>query len=452
MIALLMTLAFVAEYFIGSGAGVLAASALVILPTDDEETKKAKTALIEAKNAAVTEAKDLLAKAIKADSEEFKSAIETILSKAFEGLTVKQDDKDVLIVDAFKSMQAQFDKLATDFNEQKHDKNVLGKETSLKTAFATIVPEITKDLSKFAGNSNPFRSVMSMKAVGDITFGNFGTGAYESITTQTLPGVERDLPLNDFWFRNILPNATTQSEIIRFLRYTGGEGGAAIWDERANPLVAKPEVDMDFVLETEEVIWIAATARTHRGMLMDAPFLNSFIPQELVYGELGILVAENAYIWDKLVDNSTVYDNGSSLTVPVERIYDAAFGQLKDYRRMPTHILLNHRDELEFIAFNKADGSGEYDLPNGTVTVVNGRLYINGVRVIGVPEVPRGKFMVLDNRVTTFFSRLSPDVQISGEDRDNFIKNLVTFRAEERIATIVKNVRGVIYGDLEAGS
>lgn len=397
---------------------------------------------------------EALVQEVKSGLEGFKtSANQTIADQktAIEALTAKMTEIEKLggVSVELETLKKDFNTLVADLNEK--DKQPKGDESvTLKKAFSGIVKDMQEELKGFTKNTNAFSKTFQMKAVGDITFGNFGAGSYEALTTQTLPGFERDLPLQDFWFRNILPVASTESEVIRFLRYDGGEGAAAIWDERANPLEAKPQIDLDFSLESEDVIWIAGTARTHRGMLMDAPFLNTFIPQELVYGDRGILVAENQYIWSKLVANSTAYDNGSSLTVPVERIYDAAFGQLKDYRRMPTHILMNHRDELKYIAFNKATGSGEYNLPEGTVTVVNGKLYINGVRVIGVPDIPVGKFMVLDSRATTFFSRLSPEVQTSAEDRDNFIKNLITFRAEERAAMIVKNIKGVIYGDLLA--
>ena len=392
--------------------------------------------------AGLAEVKSKVETATKETASQFEAKMAEVQSKLDEAKSAGVDKETI------EKMQEHLDSL--DIKMQKVGKNGGSEDMSLKDAFATISGDISKSLGPEAKSQSDIKAKFEMKAVGNISFGNFLNGSYGLLNTQTLPGVERVTPLQDFWFRNIFPTAQTDSEVIQFLKYVGGEGAAAIWDERAETLVEKPLVDLDFDKASENVVWIAALANAHRGMLMDAPFLNSFVPQELVYGERGLLVAENAYIWAKLVANSTAYSG--SLTNPLERVYDAAFGQLKDYRRAASHILMNNRDELKYIAFNKASGSGEYDLPIGSVTVVNGKLQINGVTVLGTPDIPVGKFMAIDNRVGTFFNRLSPEVEVSNQHKDNFSKNMVTFRAEERVALMVKNNKGVIYGDLNASA
>lgn len=344
-----------------------------------------------------------------------------------------------------EKMQTQLDEMSVKMNQKTVE--VTAEEVSFKAAFSNVAKEIVEKYGEEAKKTSDFKGSFEMKAAGNISFNNFGTGAYGMITTETLPGVYNAVPTPSFWLRSIFPNSSTTSETIQYLKYTGGEGAAAIWDEKAETLVEKPLVDADFVKASESVVWIAGIAHTHRGMLMDAPFLNTFIPQQLVYGDRGIMVAENAYIWAKIVANSTAY-NGTK-TIPVERIYDAAFGQLPTSYFNCTHILMNHRDVINAIAFNKAVGSGEYDLPAGTVTVVNGQLNINGVQVIASPVIAQGKFVALDNKVATFYNRMSPEVQMSGEHDKNFTKNMVTFRAEERVALAVYNSAGIIYGDLQ---
>lgn len=346
-----------------------------------------------------------------------------------------------------EKMQEQLD--ALDIKMQKLNKGTSNEVVSFDAVFAGMADEIVEGVGNESKTATSFKKRFETKAVGNISFPNFANASYGMITTQTLPGIVQAPVTWELYFRNIFPNAQTDSGTIQYLKYTGGEGAAAIWDEKAETLLEKPLVDTDFDKASENVVWIAALANTHRGMLMDAPFLRSFVPNELVYGSRGLFAAENAYIWAKIVANSTAY-NGTA-TVPVERLYDAAFGQLGDNRFSATHILLNHRDMINLIAFNKATGSGEYDLPIGTVVVNNGRLFINGVQVIGSPDVPAGKFAAIDNRVGTFFNRMSPEVEVSTEHKDNFSKNLVTFRAEERVALMITNNAGIIYGDLEAG-
>src|SRR5690606_19149853 len=222
----------------------------------------------------------------------------------------------------------------------------------------------------------------------------------------------------------------------------------AVWDETATPLADKPEVDFDFELVTETVDWIAGYTRIHRSMLDDVDFLRSYIPNQLIYGDRGLFVAENALIYSALSNAATAYDGTAS--VPVERVLDAAFGQLVDSYMSPTHILLNNRDFLNLIRFNKAGGSDEYDLPGGSITQVGGQYYLDGVPVLAVPSVSAGEFIVLDNRHTQFVSRMAPEIQWSDEDRDNFVKNLVTVRAEERAAVLILNEAAIISGTLEA--
>lgn len=444
---LMVAVAVAIEFVFGNGTGVITASAfLTIADTDTDEVKKAKQALIAAKDAAVSEAKSLLEKAIKPDSTEFKSAIEAILKASLAEITVKHGDKDMLLAEAFKSMQSQFDALAMKFNES-GSIGGNGKVVSFHDAFAKAVEEGEQTLKAIASGKADQKTGRPGGSIElkDMSFSNFGTGAYEAITTETRQGVYQS-PFNPVWLRNIVPNGSTSSEVIQYLRENGGSGAADVWDGRATPLENKPEVQFNFSLVSENVEWIAAITRLPRQMLMDASFLNTYIPNQLLYGRRGILVAENDLIYSALTDpaNSTAYDGTN--TNPVEIIYDAALGQIRDNYFAATHILMNNRDVVNLIALNKASTAGVYDLPPGLSAVINGQLTIGGIPVVGLPQVPQGEFVVFDNRATQFVSRLSPEVRFFEEDRDNVPKNLITVRAEERAAFLVFDSLAVITG------
>src|SRR5690606_40682816 len=82
----------------------------------------------------------------------------------------------------------------------------------------------------------------------------------------------------------------------------------------------------------------------------------------------------------------------------------------------------------------------------GTVSVIGNQLVLGGVPVLGVPNIEAGEFVVLDRNATEFVSRMSPEVRFFEQDRDNVPKNLVTVRAEERVATLVYDENAVVTG------
>lgn len=349
---------------------------------------------------------------------------------------------------AIKQLEKDLDELNIKFQE-------VGKApkapVSFKSALGDALEEGKSDLVGMAKNKKTRNLSLDIKDVGDMTFSNFGTGAYAAVTTETRPTLYQS-PFSPLWLRNILPNATTDSAAIQYLRANGGEGAVAAWDETPTGSPAevpdKPQVDFDFELVTDTVDWIAGWTRIPRSMLEDVAWLRGYLSQQLIYGPQGLFVAENGVIMDALDNNSVVYDGSN--TALIEQVYDAAFGQLRDFYFSPTHILANHRDVVNEIMLNKASGSGEYDLPVGTVLIVDGQLTVGGVPVIGVPNIPRGEFFVLDNTQTQFVSRMSPELRFFEEDRDNVIKNLITARVEERAAVLIFNENAVIKGTVSS--
>ncbi|BBK35113.1 hypothetical protein STAQ_01910 [Allostella sp. ATCC 35155] len=73
---------------------------------------------------------------------------------------------------------------------------------------------------------------------------------------------------------------------------------------------------------------------------------------------------------------------------------------------------------------------------------------------MATPAIPEDDFLTGAFRLgAQLFAREGADVQISTEDRDNFIKNMVTIRAEERLALGVYRPEAFIHGEFQsAGS
>ncbi len=61
----------------------------------------------------------------------------------------------------------------------------------------------------------------------------------------------------------------------------------------------------------------------------------------------------------------------------------------------------------------------------------------------------QGKFLIGAFRdAAQIFDRMDAEVLVSSEDRDNFVRNMLTIRAEERLAFIVKRPQAFVYGTL----
>src|SRR5690606_10268662 len=74
-----------------------------------------------------------------------------------------------------------------------------------------------------------------------------------------------------------------------------------------------------------------------------------------------------------------------------------------------------------------------------------------GLPVVWTNSMQQGEFVVgaLDT-ATMIYDRMEPEVLASDQDRDNFIKNMITIRAEHRLAFAVKRPAAIITGDFDA--
>lgn len=322
-----------------------------------------------------------------------------------------------------------------------------GKKISFKSAVKDAMHSKADSFKSLAGMTSGGEVKVSMKAATDenLDMSNFADDSYANLVTE-----QRGLyqgPFAPLWLRTLLPNATTTKAAIRYPRYLGtGDGAAGAWDgSPAIPnLTPKPGVNFDFDDITQNLVTIAGITRFKREMADDLSWLVPFISQQLITGDRGLFVAENAQIMTALDSASTDYDG--DLTLLIEQIYEAAFGQLKDYYMNPSFIIMNSRDVITEIALNKASTSGLYNLPTGTVVAVNGVLTIGGLPVVPLPTsvVPKGTAYVVDRNQTQFVSRMSPELRFFEQDRDNVELNLITARAEERVATLIFNTKAII--------
>ncbi len=214
----------------------------------------------------------------------------------------------------------------------------------------------------------------------------------------------------------------------------------------------KPQSEIQFEDATATARTIAHWMRTSVQVLDDAPMLRSIIDQKLRYGLA--LVEEQ-----QLLNGS---GSGQNLTglVTAATAYSAAFtppatATMIDTLRLaalqvalaeyPANgIVLNPTDWAYIELLKDADGRFLIGNPQGSLQPSLWGLPIVPTQSMGVDKFLVGAF----DLAAQIFDRQDATVDVSTEDQDNFVKNKVTIRAEERLALAIYRPQAIVYGDL----
>lgn len=287
-----------------------------------------------------------------------------------------------------------------------------------------------------------------VKAVGDMSISaNFpnATALYQDVRT---PMIES--PYNRVYLSDILPNSTSSGTQVVYPKENGGEGGVASWTDYSQN---KAQVDFDITSVTTPFVWGAGWVVIQRDMLDDIPFMTSYLQSRLL---ISLKKWENDFIINGagtvggFEDVASPY-NGN-MTAPVDRIIDAAYGQIVDATNefyYPTHAIVRSRDMVTKIGLNKASGSGEYDLPqNSVVFRPDGTVGIGNLTVVGTTAMAQDTFYAIDAKATQFIRRIQPELRLF-EDATLAKKNQVMFRIEERATLVVFNNAAIVKGVLQ---
>ena len=402
-----------------------------------EDLEKAKAEALESvKKTAEEAAKGETAKAVKVLNDKIaemeKELKSTTTAEAVEALKAEFEDK--------------LNKLSADVKKQGQ---ISEKRVSPVAGIDMIKKSLEASIKDNAEALRKYKSGTMDLAVKAITPASFDVDDYPSLTTQLQP-VYRN-PYSPVYLRNIFPNISTSGSNVTIWKQGAVTGAAAIWERGTvtpgGTDADKPEVTPTWAKEVVSVDWIAGITHIQREVLDDVDFMATEIPYALIYGSKGILAAENKMIMDYIAANNVDYATPAGATAPansLETVLAAAFGQLGDSYMAPTHILINNWDYLNYMAFNKASGSGEYDYPSLNVQFVNNQLYINNLQAVPVPSLTPGTAYVIAADHSRFISRMGIQTAISQEHSDNFTKNMVTYRAEVRSGFFTYNDNSII--------
>ena len=263
------------------------------------------------------------------------------------------------------------------------------------------------------------------------------------------PGIVQVVPNRGLVIRDLLAPGRTSSSAIEWVRETVFTNSAASVAE--NPANPKPQSDIQFDLQNTPVRTLAHFVLASKQIMADAPMLQSYIDTRLRYGLS--YVEDNQLLngtgagtdLNGLMNNSTVFADPDTITVPEATRLDVirlAMLQATLALFPATGHILNPADWAA-IELTK-DSQGRYIWAN-PAGIVGPTMW--GLPVAESLAMPQGDFMTgAFKYAAQIFDREDATVLVSTEDRDNFVKNMVTILCEERLALAVYRPQALIKG------
>ncbi|KQY31797.1 phage major capsid protein [Rhizobium sp. Root483D2] len=380
-----------------------------LVRVSDEFTKKAEEAMKEVKNAGKL-------------SEETKGAVDqlAVTQTALNGT-----------VEELKARLGEVEQKAVRRTSQGTDENKSVGQQLIENAG---LKDFAKGIQAGKRFSAPVKNALISTGVA--------TGVVEP---QRLAGIDT-LPKQRLFIRDLIAPGETEQPAIFWVQQTGFTNGAAVVAENTK----KPESTMTFETKITPVTTIAHLFKASKQILDDFKQLRSTVDVEMRYG---LKFAEEGEI---------LFGSGGGAhlqgIVPQAQAYNPAFSvdqqtKIDDLRlamlqtqlaRLPATGIVLHFIDWAGIELTK-DANGQYILAN-PLRLASPTLWGLPVVATETPEF-EGEFLVgAFATAAQIFDREDANVVISTENNDDFEKNMVTIRCEERLALAVKRPEAFVTG------
>ena len=304
-----------------------------------------------------------------------------------------------------------------------------------------------ENFKAFAGQTSP-RGRVDMTVNAAITSLTTDTaGAAGDLVEKTrLPGVVA-LPQRRMTVRDLIATGQMDGSTLEYVKETGFTNNAGMVSET----VKKPESTLKFDLVTTSARVIAHYMKASRQILSDASQLASIIDNRLRYGlaykeEQQLLTGDGTGqnllgIIPQATAFSAPFDPAGTETVIDSLRLALLQSELAEFAS--TGIVLNPTDwaRIELLK----DTTGRYIIgnPQGTLAPTLWGRPVVATQAISVDKFLCGAFQ----QGAQVFDRWQARVEVATENEDDFVKNMVTILAEERLALAVYRPEAFVYGD-----
>ncbi|WP_076071739.1 phage major capsid protein [Sphingomonas montana] len=296
------------------------------------------------------------------------------------------------------------------------------------------------------GNITQGRSItVEMKAITSLSTNADGS-AGALYRAERVAGMLTTPPTRQLRIRDLLAPGSTASSQVEYPQESGFTNSADMVPEGG----LKPESSLKYTTKTASVRKIAHWMRASTEILADAPALRSMIDVRLRYG---LAFKEDAQLLNgNGVGNNLLGINAVAVPYVLPTGATAPVQQLDKLRMAILQVALAEYPASGFV-LNPIDAANMEVLKDAA----NGYLISNpteapGLRIWGLPAVETqsqatGRFTTgAWNMAAQIFDRMQAAVTVSSEDRDNFVMNLVTILAEERLALAIYRPEAFVYG------
>jgi len=329
-----------------------------------------------------------------------------------------------------KEAKAAFGKLSANA-EKKVASSYADHVNTIKSEIGAAIEKGWNEIKAAArSNGKGFAADIDLKAVGVMTIANNLTGSvYTSYVDN--PALRSFVNPHLRSVFNIIPVSTGS---VSFPRGNSpvGEGSFGKQTEGS----AKPQVDYDVTVVNTALSFIAGYAKVSRQMIDDLPFLQAYLQQSLIED---FQKAEDTYYLNAIASSATAGSSSGANTAEKFIDYVAQLGALN---WTPNLALTTHAGWASLLKTKPAD----YSVPGGMVIDNNGNVRIVGVPVIPHSLVTASKIYVMDTTKFAIAQQSGLAVRSTEFDQDDFIKNLITFRAEARCELLQFQPSAAIYG------
>ena len=257
--------------------------------------------------------------------------------------------------------------------------------------------------------------------------------------------------------RDILPVSPTDSNLVEFTRENAFTNNAGPQRDTASPLAAienvtKPESAITFTLATVPVVTLAHWIPLSKQVVADSPMLMSYVNGRLTYG---LKLKEETQLLKGLgtggeitglQTGATAYTPESpQLTNEIDIIRDCITqAQVAEYS--PNFIVLNpiDWDSIQRRKVGSSDDRYVYGDPNMSWLATP----LWGLTPIVTNSQTAGTFLMGDTNGCSIFDRQQASIEMSTSNGTDFVKNMVTVLAEERIALAIFRTEAFLTGSL----